>query len=652
LIVAAMLAVTLAGASWFGYELTTFFTHKRWHFLLRVFAGYPIGLIYQSFAALILQYYIPWGHTHLFAVLLTLGIPSIFLYIVNSRARVRNFISLRMIDLLILSLSAAFVVFRLHLVYFEKGEQTRGACYSDFSFHLGLISSLALGCNVNRSSLFHFETVISAGSPLAYPIFVNFHSAFLLADCDVSFPNAMRWSAFLVGICCVFLIHALAMRFTNEDSWAAALSLPLWGFTGGLGFLETFDYGVKRINAHLNYIHDFNNNKKAYWLQSLTHIFHPQRSATFALPLCYTAINALLCGVEKFQWNFFLFAGLIVAVTPQTQVHAFVALACFSIALAAVTFPFDARWKTAVRCWTVFGVAANAIALPLWLPFVGRASKSNFLSFRPIWENRIYTPNGSFFGLWWKSLGVFGLISLVFGYAVADAKQIRLYLAAMAVFFIASTVMFQPWDLDNCKVFQDGWLPLAVPFVGQYFSRIWRRSPHFVIHLFLILLFCSALGSGILNLILYEGYGSHIRHASRVLSGMWVAENTPVHSIFHSTTGEVMIPSACYAGRPLFQGYLGWTDSHGLTNASRNELVRSFDIGDLPGVAQAEGVLYNMKISPSADILAQFADKSWYEPVMSYEAYWIWKLKVKPVRHRPGATPKPVSKKKRRWNYT
>jgi hypothetical protein len=632
-----MLAVSLASATWFGYETVTFFTHKHWSFLLRLFSGYPIGIIYQSFTALVLQYYMPWGNAHLAAVLAVLGVPSAVFYCINARARVRNRIQIRVMDVIFLTIAAAFIVTRLSLVYFKDGEKTRGACYSDFSFHLGLISSIAIGCNVNRSGLFRFETVISAGSPLAYPIFVNFHAAFLFVDCNVTFPDSMKWTAFLIGICFVFLIYSLTLQFTNGDSWAAALSLPLWGFTGGLGFLEVFDFGLKSTNSGTNYIHDFNQHKKAFWFQSLTHVFHPQRSATFAMPLCYITINALLCGVQQFDWRFFLLAALVVGVTPQTQVHAFAALAFFSLALAAVTFPFDGRFRRASLCWALFGLVANAIALPLWLPFAGRASSSNeFLSYKPIWTNPNYARIGGFFSLWWKSLGVFGLISLVFGYAVADAPQIRVYSAAMAVFFVASTVMFQPWELDNCKIFQDGWLPLAVGFVSQYFTRIWRQTSSFVIRTFLLILFFCCLGSGFLNLLFYEGYSGYLYGIGESQTGNWVAENSPVHSIFHATIEHVLVPCAAYAGRPLFQGYGGWTLSHGLLNSSRSVLVSQFDQGEMPGALREQHVDYLMKLFPSESDIQKISGIAWWEPVMSYSHYVVWKFSLEP--HAPAKT--------------
>jgi hypothetical protein len=87
--------------------------------------------------------------------------------------------------------------------------------------------------------------------------------------------------------------------------------------------------------------------------QSITHIVHPQRSATFALPLCCIVIHSLLTGLEKIA-----FAALIVGVAPQMQVHAYVGLAVFSLALAVFMFPFDRRRERCVKCWALSGASA------------------------------------------------------------------------------------------------------------------------------------------------------------------------------------------------------------------------------------------------------------------------------------------------------
>ena len=640
-----MLPVVLGSAAWFGYEVVTFLARNKWDVLTRVASGFPIGFIYQAFLALVAQYYIEWGNVHLFVVLGIMVAVSMVLHVVNAGFHPAARIRLKVVDVVVLVCSAMFVTYRLCLIYFDGGEFTRGAAYSDFSFHTQLIASFAVGCNVKRSSMFGFETVMSVGNALAYPVFVNFHAAFLISDCGVSWPSAMRWSALCVGVCFVVLMWALTLRFTDGDSWATACALPLWMFSGGLGFLDVFAHGIDWQARSMNYIHTFYNGKAVFWFQSMTHIFHPQRSATFALPLCYIAINALLTGISKFEWRFFVLAAIAVGVTPQTQVHAYVGLALFAIVLAVVTFPFNRKWLLAAKCWAIFGVVANVIALPLCVPYLDRtADGHDFFDFRPIWQDKRYTTakHFAFLDVWWRALGVFGMIALIFGYAVCTWRQIQIYSAAMFVFLVSSIIMFQPWELDNCKVFQDGWMPLAIGFVGQYFSKTWRRSSSRVIKSILCVLFFSCIASGLLNLLTYESYSGILYGYDDAVTGQWVAENTSPDAIYHGPN-EVLIPSASYGGRRLFYGFRGWISSHGLMNSTRNMLVGSFDSGDDPEAAAKNNITYliNFHVANTQDTNIE---KEWWELVFEFGRYKIWRLNWNP---RP-VDPEPPKRKPRR----
>lgn len=640
-----MIAVALATAGWFGYEAVTAFARNRWDFLTRVFSGYPLGLIAQSLIALIAQYFIPWGWAHLLSVLSVMLSVAVCLHVLNRRSRPSLVIAIPLLDLLFLVAVMSFSIFRLSKIYFEDGVYTRGAAYSDFSFHTQLISSFAIGRNLNRSSLFGFETIMSAGSPLAYPVLVNFHAAFLLIDCDVSYPRAMKYSAFIVAVCFIFQIYALTMHFTDGDSAASLLAIPLWVFTGGTGAYESFDVRPPHRSDNYDYIHIFLRGQRVFWFQSLTHIFHPQRSATFAMPLCYIAINALLSGVERFDWRFFALAALIVGVCPQTQVHAYVALAVFSLAFAALTFPLTARWLRPCKCWILYGILANAVAFPLCAPFFSRTRNSDsFFQIKPVWLNptfvrqRRQSETAAFCELWWPALGPFAVISLASGFATSNAKQVRAYAAALAVFALSSVVMFQPWELDNCKVFQDGWVPLAVGVVAQYFTRLWRSTRRIWMRLALIVLFVGTIASGCANVFTYENGRGALYSQADAAVGQWVAENSPVDAVFHAPQDEVMIPPACYAGRRLLIGYGGWILSHGLINSSREQMGNDWYAGKYPWQARDVGVGYLFTVDRTRGKSNNIEKTEWWEKVMESGEYRVFRLReVAPKKnsHRP-----------------
>ena len=627
-----MIAPTLASACWLGYEVITALAKNKWNFLLRFFCGVPIGIVYQAFYVLFLQFYIPWGTKQCIIVNLTFLIFSIFLHKYNSKFYPAFLIKKNVLDIISIGIGMIFIFIRLHMIYFQDGRYTRGAAYSDFSFHTQLASSFAIGCNVNRTSLLGFMTPMSAGSSLAYPILVNFYSAFLVSSCGVSLQMAFRWPTILIGISFVYIMHSLTLKFTS-DSFAAALCLPLWAFSGGLGFLEIFDFGLSMPGPkYINYIHEWTLRKNVFWFQSLTHIFHPQRCATYSIPLCYIEILSLLYGIKMFEWEFFVIAAIAVGITPQTQVHAYVSCAIFSISLAITTFPFNKPFRVMVRaviCWALFGICANLIAFPLVFPYFDRTEQKEFFNVKPIWKNREYaSPPFAFFKVWWNALGPFFVISIFTGFATANINQIRIYLASLAVFFIGQVVMFQPWELDNCKILQDGWIPIAIGFVSQFFSKLFTQTKSNFIKVSLYLLFISCIASGFINIVTYEGYKATVCSFTDEQSGKWISENTPVNGVFYQSKEQVMAPSASYAGRSLFFGYVGWMTSHGLLNNSRLNAIFSFERGEDPEINEKFNVKYIVVTDgeSTSENLDKYENKTYYERIMDIGEYKLFRF--------------------------
>lgn len=614
----------IASGCWAGYELVTFIMQNRWNFLLRLFSGIPIGLLYQSFFVFIVQYFINWSFSQGMLVISCCSGFAFVLHVMNLKFKPSYKIIIKPIDIMFVIIYSVFIVYRLHLVYFELGEFTRGSCYSDFSFHLELITSFAFGCNRERTSLLDFDSIFSAGDRLAYPVLPNFHASFLLASCGASIPDSMKWTAYLIGVSLVYLMYSLTLTFT-KSSLATILAFPLWAFSGGLGFLELFD-GPDETHTS-NYIHQFRT-FPVFWFQSMTHIYHPQRSATYAIPICYMAILALLHGVKKFDWRFFVMAAIAVGITPQTQVHAYAALAAFSIALALLTLPYKGKKKDIIRaitCWAIFGILANLIAFPLCYPYFIRTSQSEgFIELKPIWKDKNYTTSKfAFYDIWWKALGVFGMISLIFGFATASLYQIRIYCAALAVFLMSSAIMFQPWELDNCKLFQDGWMPLSLGFVSQFFAYLLIKSSSIFIDVIVVILYTICIMSGVINMATYEGYRGTLYGIYEKDSGRWISENTPKYSVFQSER-HVVIPSSVYAGRSLYVGYPGWLSSHGLYNHTKMEISEKMINGVETINFQRHNVSYILRVG-SINSLPKYDELPEFELLMSIGPYHLWK---------------------------
>jgi len=609
-----------------GYECVTLLVRNKWAFLSRLFAGIPIGIIYQSFYAMFIQLHIDWGLLNAGVVIGTcFFIATLLHYFINCRFNPSLVIRMNVIDFISLAVGIFWMVYRLSLVYFDQGGLTRGAAYSDFNFHLTIITSFAFGCNQKRASFFDVQTVISSGSFLAYPMFVNFHAAFLIASCDASIPDSMKWSAFLMGISFVYLLHAISLEFT-ESSIAAALAIPLWFCSGGIGILEVFDNGMKEYTTYINYIHSWSNNVNAFWFQSMTHIFNPQRSATFAMPLCLITIYSLFWGVKSFGKGFFIIAALAVGVTPQTQIHAYVACAIFSISLALLTYPGKFLSRKYIESWLLFGILANAIAFPLSLPYFRRTmGNKSFFVWKPIWKMKTYSHSPfAFLRLWWKSLGPPGLVSVCLGFCFINYRQMIMYLSTIPVLLVSCSVMFQPWELDNTKLLHDIWFPVACGFVANYFVYAFAHGK-IHIKLFIVILYLFSLISGFINLIATEPRPVNFFDGERKHQGHWVSENSGEYSLYQ-ISNHVMLPSASFAGRLLFHGYPGWLSSHGLLNETRKGYVLMIEDGHNPGACRDNKIDFLVRMNQKTNEESDLDKLPWWELVFSEGEYKIWKF--------------------------
>jgi hypothetical protein len=186
--------------------------------------------------------------------------------------------------------------------------------------------------------------------------------------------------------------------------------------------------------------------------------------------------------------------------------------------------------------------------------------------------------------------------------------------------------MFQPWELDNCKIMHDGWMPLAIGFVGQYLSRLWRASKSILIRVFLVVLFFASIASGFLSLLTYEGHLSDIYTPDHAETGRWVAENCPVSAVFAASATLVMIPSAVFGGRRQYYGNDDWIRSHGLANGTRGMFQPQFERGENPHISLGHGVNYLIRANRIAIRTAPVDEKPWWEIVYEYEKYAVYKL--------------------------
>ena len=206
------------------------------------------------------------------------------------------------------------------------------------------------------------------------------------------------------------------------------------------------------------------------------------------------------------------------------------------------------------------------------IPFFGRLDNS-FMTIKPLWEPS-YDRN--FFTFWFYALGVFFLLSIFGRFIFLKAlspKQGQYYDASLGVFLISNFIWYQPWNLDNTKVFYAGWIPLAVSLISHFLIKLWKRikviGPLIAIVLFIL---CNL--SGYLSLYLAANRSYPLWNNAVVLE-------TTRFALLHTDPKSVWItdsshlnPIVCLAGRQTLVGYGGWISSHGLDDHRRHYIIQ------------------------------------------------------------------------------
>jgi len=626
-----MIVLSIFSFWWFGYELITLCIQNRWQYISRLLAGFSIGVLYQSLISFMIQYVIGW-HEKLSTIVVTIFLAlSLMIHLWNRRLSPSYVISMTRFDFCVLIINIIFTSYRISQHNLENGRTTRGASWGDMTFQLQIASSFSVGPNQHRNSLFGIKNPIYHNVTFAYPVLPDFYCAYLFSACGASNRNSILWTSMINGISFVYFLHYLALKLTNS-SVSASLVFPLWYFAAGLGFTEIFEHPLEKNWVKYNYIFSFSSISHVMWFPQMSHSFLSQRCTTFALPVCIIVILFLIDGSVSYHWGFFVAASIGVAVLPQTQAHAFVAIATYSISYALISFLMSNNKLKVFKAWLLFGICANSLAIPLSLPLLKRVSnESSFCRIAPLWKDKTFThPPYPFFRLWWTALGSFGFISLFTGFVTSDKKLIIRYIPAICVFLLSNYVVFSPWARDNCKAIQDGWLPLAVAFVAQFLERTWKLSKHIIIKVMLVFIYLSCIASGLLAFFLQDLQKVEIANPGNVNCGRWAIENMPVDSVIsHRRIHDV--PHAVFGGKAIFYGWGFWIESHGMINTTMEKISNDMETGIDASVYIEMGSHYVMKIMLPSPYETYFDKSDNWEEVSFYYDFKMYKLRLNTI---------------------
>ena len=560
---------------WFGYSLVTYLARNTLNIFHRFFAGVPIGIFSFTWVVFITS---RWTGLNIMAALpafIILISASLFLTYQNRKFPISYRTSFTIIQFWTYIIAGIFLVSVMYFAMLRNNKEVKGAAFGDTPFHMIIISSFTHGVNNKRKSMYDIKSLFYENTTLAYPFITNFHTASLMATGRATLRIAMFLSTAFISLSLITGMYTLSLIF-SKDHTASALSLLLFFNLGGLCWVNLFD----KNRGHMDFVHQWGKNQFEYWFHPLFHVIVPQRASLWSMPLCYWTISILILAIKSLDWKLFLLAGIFVGFTPLVQIHSYVALAQWSIAFAILTFPWSdmKKWTKYIGLWAVFGISANIMALPQIPPYLGRleSNTKEFLKINPIWANKISDYGfASPIICWWRGLGIFAAISLLFGFVNLTEEQIIIYMPSIVVFLIANIVRYQPWEMDNTKVFYAGWIPLALPVVGIFFSKIFKKK--ILVPIGCILLLSSCLSAFLHTL---DCLSSHVEVYSddEISFGMWMAENIPVNALTVSADHHNH-PVSNFGGRMMFEGYGGWVISHGL-EWFKHEAMRSHLCGE------------------------------------------------------------------------
>lgn len=567
-----MSTLVLSSAILLGYEATTFIIRNRLKFHVRLSIGVVLGMTVQSFSFFVTSLFFTFTRQHCIFVALIYYILALILYFWNRKFHPSLIIDFTCMELIVNTPCILFILWGCYVVNISGGNQTRGPAYADLPFHMNIISSFTVGINRNRRSLFDVWSCFQADIRLAYPMFHNFYIACLICCQDISMTRALQATAYLLSLSMAILLIEVSLIFTN-NRMVTLFTLPTWLLLGGLGWTMIF-YPQYTNNKQCNWILRFGNNIHATWMQSFAQFLLPQRSALFSMPLCLACLICFMKGTKEFQIQFFILAGLCTGFLPQLQMHSFVALAQFAVATCLIFFPSKQIFWKAFVSWFVYGLISCSIGLPLTYPFWIRRAENEleFIRFKTFWADNIYGKlRFPLFSVWWKSLGPFAMIMFFMGWISATSFQIKIWLSAMIVWLITMFVRYQPWSMDNLKLINAVWLPIAIPYVNQFYIYVFKRSKMLIKFIVFFLMIQNCFSSilcfknELFKPLLFMS-------DSDIECGKWINENTPVNSIFMSYSSRFN-PATALAGRQLYLGFISWVAQHGISRTRREQIT-------------------------------------------------------------------------------
>jgi len=561
----ATIAVFIVG--YFGFQVISVLLGHKFDLVTRIGAGSIFGIVFSAWGFFICSVFYPLNKIHGVVHLFVMYVIS---HVINVLRKPKNVNGQPLIiigfSVVIPSIFLAFF-FKTGLLHNQK--ITKGAAYGDLPFHMNLISSFSYGCNSQRKSIFDLKSPFFAHEKLAYPFIPNFYSSVLISCFGASMHVSIVLPSIIFGFSLCAIFSHLVYCFT-QSNFITCISPWLFLLTGGLGFTRWFNKDY-RNEFQIDYVHYWGGERNEYWFQSIIHILLPQRASLFSLPFAWFTILILMKSDSSLDYRSFFAAGLFVASLPQLQPHSVIALAQWGIIYAIISFPWKYRssWISVIKNYATLGSVAVILGIPQIIPFLDR-TKPGFFKLSPIWKGE---NNRNFFSLWFYGLGAIFVLSIFVVPFILEKRQHMFYIPSFFVFIVSNFVWYQPWHMDNTKVFNAGWIPISLSGISYLFVYLYKKlkASGVIISLSLFVL-CTASGFLAVSKSASLQY-SLWRHAETPYEiADFVKKNTDPQSVWITDSVHTH-PVVTLAGRQTLVGYRGWLISHGINDDERLKVI-------------------------------------------------------------------------------
>lgn len=452
------------------------------------------------------------------------------------------------------------------------------ATYGDLCMHLSFVTSL-------KNMRFPPSYSLLAGTSLAYPYLTD-----ALSTTFYMLGMPLNLSLVVPGTLLMALTYAgymlLAQQILGGRHKAIAVAALLFFFNGGLGFLYDFDLAFADHFARVREI--FTGYYKTPANQPdlnlrfsnvIADLMLPQRALLGGWAMGIPALYLLISSVREKSYRQTALLALWAAALPLVHTHTFLALALFSggYLLGNLIEHREDRCGVLLRAGLYLAVVL-ALALP---QLVGNAVRQTLeggaLRFQFNWVNNSGGRGlkDGYFWFWVKNAGLPFILTVCACLCARKRGNLDIVLGMTAIYVVAETILFQPNEYDNNKLFYI-WFMFAMILAADYGSMLMQRLAGLPGRALLCGLFLwASVFSGALSLGREAVSGYQLFSANAVAAGDWIRENTDRDDVF--LTGQQHINPVCaLAGRQIICGSDLYVFFHGLDYSQQSADCRRF----------------------------------------------------------------------------